>query len=390
MAPLDGTSAPPVAVARLEAFVFRYPLETPVVTSFGRMADRPAVLVRVEDGEGAAGWGEIWCNFPGVGAEHRARLVTSEIAPRLVQAPAAAPEAQTRRLEAGLRVLALQTGEWGPLAQCLAGVDIALWDLAARRAGLPLAMLLRPDAPRAVPLYASGIAAAVAEAMIPGLRAAGNTAFKVKVGFDRARDLAVLRALAAGLGPGERLMADANQAWDREAACAFAAETATLGLDWLEEPLAADRPLGEWGAVAEASRAPSSPTPASGAASRAACRWAARPVMPACATARISSVPASASLPRRICSRRSGARGCSRSTSTPTRCARRWPRPSPPSRATAFPSPQHRASGSSRTSRPPRAGAWRDPEGRAPRRAQPAARRSRAASAKTRSPRSGR
>lgn len=254
--PLDAPAGPPVAVVRIETFVFRYPLETPVVTSFGRMADRPAVLVRIEDGDGATGWGEVWCNFPGVGAEHRARIIASEIAPRLVQAAAAPPEALTRRIEAGLRVLALQTGEWGPLAQCLAGIDIALWDLAARRAGLPLATLLRADAPQAVPLYASGIPAAAAEVEIPVQRAAGNSAFKVKVGFDRARDRAVLRALAAGLGPGERLMVDANQAWDVDAARAFAADTAALGLDWIEEPLAADRPLGDWRAVADAASAP--------------------------------------------------------------------------------------------------------------------------------------
>src|SRR5712671_3182881 len=53
----------------LQAFCYRYPLATPVVTSFGRMNDRPAVFVRVEDEDGELGWGEAWCNFPAVGAD---------------------------------------------------------------------------------------------------------------------------------------------------------------------------------------------------------------------------------------------------------------------------------------------------------------------------------
>ena len=59
-------------LARLETFVLRCPIDTPVQTSFGIMRDRPAVFVRVSDTEGAQGWGEVWCNFPTVGAEHRA------------------------------------------------------------------------------------------------------------------------------------------------------------------------------------------------------------------------------------------------------------------------------------------------------------------------------
>ena len=70
LAPLPRT---PVRPTKAEAFVFRCPIATPVQTSFGIMRDRPAVFVRVEDDEGAAGWGEVWCNFPAVGAEHRAR-----------------------------------------------------------------------------------------------------------------------------------------------------------------------------------------------------------------------------------------------------------------------------------------------------------------------------
>ena len=69
------------AIRAVEAFVLRSPIETPIRTSFGVMYDRPAVFVRVMDVAGATGWGEIWCNFPTCGAEHRARLIRTLFAP---------------------------------------------------------------------------------------------------------------------------------------------------------------------------------------------------------------------------------------------------------------------------------------------------------------------
>src|SRR6187402_3983105 len=134
----DSHRSPLPAIARVEVHVLRWPVRVPVRTSFGVMNDRPAVLVRVEDGEGAFGWGEAWCNFPACGAEHRARLVETVLAPLVVGQAFASPHDAFRALSARTAVLAIQSGEPGPIAQSIAGVDTALNDLAARRAGLPL------------------------------------------------------------------------------------------------------------------------------------------------------------------------------------------------------------------------------------------------------------
>jgi D-galactarolactone cycloisomerase len=97
----------------LRASVYRAPIETPVTTSFGIMRDRPMVLVTAEDHDGARGWGEIWCNFPQVGAEHRARLVESVLTPLATAGPFDGPEALFRHLTAATEVLAIQCGEAG-------------------------------------------------------------------------------------------------------------------------------------------------------------------------------------------------------------------------------------------------------------------------------------
>jgi len=254
-------SPPPPAIARLEAHVLRWPVKVPVRTSFGTMHDRPAVLVRIEDAEGAHGWGEAWCNFPSCGAEHRARLIESVLAPLLVGRSFASAGAAYAELSQRTAVLAIQSGEAGPIAQAIAGVDIALHDLAARRCGLPLWRHLARDpvdsaARASVTVYASGINPEQPGETVAALRGAGYTAFKLKVGFGTARDVANLAAVRAAAGADAAVMVDANQAWDLDTATEMAARLAPSAPAWLEEPLRADRPWPEWQRLAAASPIP--------------------------------------------------------------------------------------------------------------------------------------
>ena len=246
---------PRFTIRSVRAHVFRAPIETPVVTSFGTMRDRPMVLVRVEDDGGMSGWGEVWCNFPTVGAEHRARLVESVLAPLLEEQAFDAPHDAFNHLTSATAVLALQTGEHGPIAQAIAGVDIALWDLVARRAGQPLWRFLGGHSPK-VRVYASGLNPDRPEALAARRKAEGYTAFKLKVGFGEARDVGNLRNLRKEIGNDAELMADANQAWVLHEACAIAPKLEAFGLRWLEEPLRADRPWNDWQTLSRHTRIP--------------------------------------------------------------------------------------------------------------------------------------
>ena len=260
----DSHLSPLPPIARVEVHVLRWPVRVPVRTSFGVMHDRPAVLVRIEDGEGAFGWGEAWCNFPSCGAEHRARLIETVLALLVVGRAFASPRAAFDELSARTAVLAIQSGEHGPIAQAIAGVDIALNDLAARRAGVPLWRHLRDGARAAadatarveVPVYASGINPERPGDTVAALRQAGYTAFKLKVGFGAARDLDNLAAVRAAAGAGAAVMVDANQAWDLDDAIAMGRRLAELAPGWLEEPLRADRPWHEWQRLAAACAIP--------------------------------------------------------------------------------------------------------------------------------------
>ncbi|MBX9701861.1 MAG: mandelate racemase/muconate lactonizing enzyme family protein, partial [Acetobacteraceae bacterium] len=100
-----------VRIVRAECFVCRTPIAVPVVNAFRAMTERVAVFVRLTDAEGVSGWGEIWSNFPTIGAEHRARLFDAIIAPRLLGQAIADPAAWWAESSRALHLLALQCGE---------------------------------------------------------------------------------------------------------------------------------------------------------------------------------------------------------------------------------------------------------------------------------------
>jgi D-galactarolactone cycloisomerase len=234
----------PFTIRGIQAFCYRYPLTTPVVTSFGEMRDRPTLLVRVEDGDGQTGCGEAWCNFPSMGAEHRTRLINEMLAPMLIGSVVTHPSEVFEHLSAATSVLALQSGEPGPFAQTIAGVDIALWDLFAKRAKTPLWRVLGGTTGR-MRVYASGLNPAGCVAQAEAAMRRGHRGLKVKIGFDAGKDRGNLRDLRKLAGDGF-LAADVNQGWGIERALQLAPALEEFNLAWLEEPLRADRQWSEW------------------------------------------------------------------------------------------------------------------------------------------------
>jgi D-galactarolactone cycloisomerase len=234
----------PFTIRGIQAFCYRYPLTTPVVTSFGEMRDRQALFVRVEDGDGQFGWGEAWCNFPSVGAEHRTRLINDMLAPMLAGRAVAQPSDVFDYLSATTSVIALQSGEAGPFAQSIAAIDIALWDLFAKRAQTPLWRMLGGTSPR-MRVYASGLNPTGCVEQADAAMRRGHRGFKVKIGFDAGKDRGNLRDLRKLAGDGF-LAADVNQGWGIEQALQLAPALEEFNLAWLEEPLRADRPWSEW------------------------------------------------------------------------------------------------------------------------------------------------
>ncbi len=133
-------------------------------------------------------------------------------------------------------------GRSGLATQAVAAFDIALWDLKAKRAGLPLAKLLgaHRDSVRCYNTsggYLSMPIGQVLENVSRGV-ARGIGGIKIKVGQnDPMLDLERLEAVRRHLGESFPLMVDANQQWDRATAERFGRIVEPYNLTWIEEPL---------------------------------------------------------------------------------------------------------------------------------------------------------
>ncbi len=245
-----------IKITKLEVRHYRASITTPVVASFGSIPARATTLIRIEDNEGAHGWGEIWGNFPVITSEYRARLAAWLLPDTLLGMALAAPGDITDQLSTRFRVLTVQAAETGPVYAVLAATNQALWDLQARRQNRPLRHLLNPSAGNSVPAYASGLNPDDCADMVERSRAAGYRAFKLKIGFSSDIDRRNLETLRAGLRPGERLFVDANQRWTFDEARAQLPVLVDNGVEWFEEPMIATAPAEQWRSLAAASPIP--------------------------------------------------------------------------------------------------------------------------------------
>lgn len=242
---------------RIETFLYRADVSEAVKTSFGSIPRRSALLLRVEDRDGTHGWGEVWCNFPPFSADNKANLIETIVAPAALASEFESPTHAWQTLTEKTRRWAIQSGEPGPISACLAGLDLALWDLEGRRKGQTLTQLLDPLSNKVdVPAYASGLNPDTAVRTIEHARTIGFTKFKFKVGFGLEQDLQALAEVTSQIRANERVMVDANQGWDMPQARKAVAAFRRYDLGWIEEPIPADSPAGDWAELAMLSRSP--------------------------------------------------------------------------------------------------------------------------------------
>jgi L-Ala-D/L-Glu epimerase / N-acetyl-D-glutamate racemase len=202
-------------------------LRAPFVSASGALHDRDLVLVRLEDAEGHVGVGEAapLADYHGVDVDD----VLNALEAARAMLTDAGPDASHRQVVA----------EWSQLAPlpALAAVDVAMWDLEARRFGQPLWRILGAHAGRPVEVNATIAAAdrAGAASQAAVARADGYRCVKAKVGIgDDAGRLAAVRAV---LGPGVAIRLDANGAWSVDEAVANLRALAPVGIELCEEPV---------------------------------------------------------------------------------------------------------------------------------------------------------
>ncbi|MAK55768.1 MAG: hypothetical protein CML17_07995 [Pusillimonas sp.] len=198
------------------------------------------IVATLRDDDGVEGLGFSY--VIGGGGAVIAQLAQTQASRFLEGAPLQAPPAHWAQIKKSFN----RTGD-GPNMLALAALDVAFWDLTAKRRNEPLVRALGGDI-MPVPLYASG---GFSPNAAPGESAelavkyieAGYAGVKPRVNAN-SDDEAVLRAVRDAIGPETKLMADANEKGNIETASRLLAQAAEYGLDFIEEPLPSGDILG--------------------------------------------------------------------------------------------------------------------------------------------------
>ena len=175
-----------------------------------RPQDSIHALIAVHTDGGITGHGSVFTD----GRLVQAALPVLE--PLFLGADALAPE----RLSEKLHQNTFWMGRGGTLTHTISGIDIALWDILGKAAGMPVWRLIGGARRREIPAYASDLSQPTLEATIARAqrhKANGYRAMKFGwggFGRDRRRDVALVRAAREGAGDDVALMIDVGLCWD--------------------------------------------------------------------------------------------------------------------------------------------------------------------------------
>jgi L-alanine-DL-glutamate epimerase-like enolase superfamily enzyme len=212
---------------RLEVELIRARMRAPVVSARGSVGTRELLLVTLSASDGVCGVGEAAPleSYDGVGIEEVVGALSD-----CREALASSDGFDREELVAECRRIAR-------LPQAVAAIDLALWDLAARRAGAPVWRLLGAvggEVEVNATVAAADRAGAATEAA--AARAAGFRCLKAKVAIGD--DAGRLAAIRAAVGPDMEIRLDANGAWSVEETLASLRVLEPVGIELCEEPVA--------------------------------------------------------------------------------------------------------------------------------------------------------
>lgn len=246
-------------ITEVRTIPLSYRCDPPYMSAASVQANRSALLVEIETDEGLVGLGEA--GSAGGPLSSTRGVVEQELAPMLVGEDPLRIEHLWQKMFQRTR----QHGRRGIVMHAISGLDIALWDLAGKVAGLPLYRMHGAFRDR-VEAYASGgfyqegkdveaLAAEARRAVANGFRG-----MKMKVGRNPStqsnlramlpnaslcevspeEDVERVAAVREALGPGAKLMVDANCVWSPAFAIRMGRAFEPYDLYWIEEPVPTD------------------------------------------------------------------------------------------------------------------------------------------------------
>lgn len=226
-------------ITEVETYILKSKLDRPFAYSQGWVQGRSTVLVRIATDEGIEGWGETFS----VGLqppEIAAAAINSALKPLII----GKDPRNTEVLWHDMYVKTRDYGRKGVVLGAISAVDIALWDICGKAAGLPLWQLLGGAFRDRVQCYATGFfrtegrgqANAMASEAIRHSEA-GFSLMKVKLGFGVDDDIKVMSAIREAVGERSKFMIDVNHGYGANDAIRLGRALADYDLLWMEEPV---------------------------------------------------------------------------------------------------------------------------------------------------------
>lgn len=239
-APAGGASSSRHSALRIRGVTLT-PVEVPLKLALGTSADNirtaPLLLIDLHTEEGITGNAYLFCYRR---SSMKAIATLLQDAVDMLHGRAAEPLTIAATLGRRLALL----GNVGLVRMALSGLDVAVWDVHAKAAGLPLAALLGAGSGRMRAYNSCGLGLlgvrGTATQVMPLLER-GFTALKLRLGYPGMKEeLDVLHAVRALLPTSAHLMVDYNQALSLQDALARGRQLQGQGVYWLEEPIRHD------------------------------------------------------------------------------------------------------------------------------------------------------
>jgi len=230
-----------VKITSIKSHVLRYELDKELGYSQQYYKHRTAHLVEVETDEGITGWGE--CFGPGNIALANKYIVEKVIQPLIKGDDPLKKEYIWHKVYNLLR----DSGQKGMPIQALSGIDIALWDILAKKSNLPLYQLLGGKTNDKIPVYGYGMMlqkktvqelCELFKNEASQIKEKNFKAMKMKIGMGPKEDLKLVSAVRDTIGSEFKLMVDANHAYNKNDALYVGKGLDEMNIYWFEEPVA--------------------------------------------------------------------------------------------------------------------------------------------------------
>ena len=220
-------------IAKIETFPLRIPFKPGIQAAASPWGDKNLptadyLLVKVTTDQGVEGWGETF----GFSAVSSAKLSIDElIAPLCIGRDATQIGPLMLEVQKKLHLF----GRTGPLFYGISAIDIALWDIAGKAAGVPVCRLLGGGSSADLTCYASLIRYSDSSLVRANVRRVIDSGFRnLKL---HEIELPVIRAAREEAGSNVEVTLDVNSPWTLIEARAKAEQLQELRLKWLEEPV---------------------------------------------------------------------------------------------------------------------------------------------------------